>query len=164
MKNDKYFPELINKYSYNPITGFVTVIDTGHIIVSTQNGYPVMQYYVDGRNVKLAIHRFAMWFHGYEIYNNQIDHINGIRSDNRLINLRIVNASSNRRNSAKPNTNKSGISGVCWHKHKASWEVKGLRKTIGYSRDFFEACCMRKSWENRVGGYTSRHGVVDSKY
>jgi hypothetical protein len=47
--------------------------------------------------------------------------------------------------------NKSGITGVYKEKQTSSWKayirVKGSQITLGRFRDFFEACCARKSAE-----------------
>lgn len=53
----------------------------------------------------------------------QIDHINGDRSDNRLVNLRCVSIAENRRNQKTPITNTSGFIGVGWHKHTGKWRA-----------------------------------------
>lgn len=47
----------------------------------------------------------------------EIDHINGIRSDNRITNLREATRSENSHNLSKLPTNTSGFPGVSWHKH-----------------------------------------------
>ena len=51
---------------------------------------------------------------------------------------------------AKHNT--TGIRGVSWYKPTQSWLARGSheRKVLKlyYGKDFFEACCARKSWEN----------------
>jgi len=53
--------------------------------------------------------------------------------------------------------NTSGLKGVTWDNSpkKQRWFVRGVTKgvyTFLYQGpDFFEACCARKSWENRVG-------------
>ena len=50
-------------------------------------------------------------------------------------------------------TNAFGVSGVSWHaaaqKFRVSIRAAGRRFYLGLSPDFFEACCIRKSAENR---------------
>ena len=64
------------------------------------------------------IHRLVfMWHHGF--VPEQIDHINGVRSDNRIENLRQATASQNNQN--RKATSSSGIKGVHWHKQSRKW-------------------------------------------
>lgn len=52
-----------------------------------------------------------------------------------------------------PRSAKFGILGVRWMKREATFAANGYdgRRTVhlGCSKDFFEACCMRKSYEAR---------------
>lgn len=58
----------------------------------------------------------------------QVDHINRIRHDNRLINLRLVTSQQNKFN--------RGAKGYHWNKHARKWhaqiKINGKRKHIGY--------------------------------
>jgi len=83
------------------------------------------------------------------------DHINGIRSDNRLTNLRAVSNKENHRNLNR--LSKSGILGVCFKEARSNWVVKISTKYIGSYSDFFEACCARKSAELEEK-YHENHG------
>jgi hypothetical protein len=63
-----------------------------------------------------------------------IDHINGVKSDNRFENLRDVGADGNSQNVRKPNKrNKSGFMGVIWFQNKwrASMTVNSKTKWLG---------------------------------
>lgn len=64
-----------------------------------------------------------------------VDHINGVRNDNRWLNLRRADASQNCWNSKKPSTNTSGAKGVSFHKATGKWQVRirvrGKQKHIG---------------------------------
>lgn len=66
-------------------------------------------------------HRLA-WFyvHGYWP-ENDIDHINRIRDDNRICNLREVSRICNVINSNKSTRNKSDVVGVSWVKKRNKW-------------------------------------------
>lgn len=50
-----------------------------------------------------------------------IDHINGIRDDNTIDNLRESNHQQNQRNQKKPMNNTSGYKGVSWNKCNKIW-------------------------------------------
>ena len=66
---------------------------------------------------------------------SQIDHINGIRNDNRIENLRWVNQSQNQRNKKKLFNCSSQYKGVSWDKNKNKWEanisINRILKHIG---------------------------------
>lgn len=82
---------------------------------------------------------------------NQIDHIDGDPSNNKISNLRDVKATENQRNKRVPINNTSGCIGVSWDKSRSKWMAKikidSGSKTIGRFKDKFEAICARKSAE-----------------
>lgn len=54
----------------------------------------------------------------------QVDHINGDSSDNRLENLRLATNTQNARNRGKSKHNTSGYKGVFWHKATNKWTAQ----------------------------------------
>jgi hypothetical protein len=89
---------------------------------------------------------------------DQIDHINGDPSDNRICNLRSVSNAENSRNSARPINNTSGVRGVYWHQSKNKWRARiGKNISLGYFADFDEAVAARKAAEAERG-YHPNHG------
>lgn len=44
-------------------------------------------------------------------------------------------------------TNLTGIAGVTWVSSRNVWNVQLNRRRLGQTKDFFEACCLRKSGE-----------------
>ena len=79
-------------------------------------------------------HRLAWFYIHGEWPIGLIDHINGIKTDNSLINLRIVSAEGNSQNIHNPNKrNKSGFIGVIWFQNKwrASITIKGKTNWLG---------------------------------
>lgn len=96
-----------------------------------KNGYVLI--HVDGKRRKA--HRLAwLYMHG-ELPIEYIDHVNCIRSDNRIINLREANKSENEHNRTKYLNNKTGFKGVSWHKASQKWQscikVNGKQKHLG---------------------------------
>jgi HNH endonuclease/AP2 domain len=63
-----------------------------------------------------SAHRLA-WFYVHKVWpENEIDHINRIRNDNRIANLREANRYQNSYNKAKASSNSTGFKGVTRHK------------------------------------------------
>jgi len=50
-------------------------------------------------------------------------------------------------NQRKRCTNTSGITGVYWHKTRKDWQVEFQGTFLSRTKDFFKACCLRKSAE-----------------
>lgn len=79
-------------------------------------------YLVIGVNQKLyRAHRLVWLYHKGEWPKKDIDHINRIRDDNRIENLREVTKSQNRQNNAVTKASKSGVIGVWLHKGTNKW-------------------------------------------
>ncbi len=72
-----------------------------------------------------------------------IDHINGVRADNRLVNLRQATKAQNNTNSMTPKTNTSGYKGVTWNKYSGKFlaQIRFKRKSyfLGYFTEAEEA-------------------------
>ena len=70
-----------------------------------------------------AAHRLA-WFYVYgEWPAHQIDHINGDRTDNRLINLRVADNKQNQENIGLRSNNTTGFRGVSFNKKSKMYEA-----------------------------------------
>jgi hypothetical protein len=88
-------------------------------------------------------HRLA-WFYYYgEWPNGQIDHINGNRDDNRIVNLRLATYQQNQANSKIRVNNRTGFKGVHFHKlsklYMARVMVAGKSHLLGYYKTPEEA-------------------------
>lgn len=88
---------------------------------------------VNGKTV--MAHRIAWAMYYGEWPKNDIDHINGIKDDNRIENLRDVSRSLNTRNRHRRVDNTSGVSGVSYLKGRDRWtayiNVGGKKVTLG---------------------------------
>ena len=113
---------------------------------------------VDGR-MYLA-HRLA-WLIHYGEWPDEVDHINGDRKDNRILNLRNAGRQENCKNQPLFAHNKSGVSGVRFLSREKRWiaqiGVKGKTHTLGYYRSFLDAVKARKTAEEEYG-YHQNHG------
>jgi len=82
----------------------------------------------------------------WRMAKNQIDHINRVRSDNSIKNLRAVVCSENMQNKATHPKNTSGYRGVDWYKKECKWRARigimGKQKNVGLfstAEEAFEA-------------------------
>ena len=108
-------------------------------------------------------HKIA-WFLHFNQWPEYIDHINGIRDDNRISNLRLSNPVKNSRNRKRPSNNTSGCTGVYKYSDK-SWQARihdnGKTVILGMFSTFDEAKKARKDAE-KLFGYSKNHDRVTS--
>lgn len=106
-------------------------------------------------------HRLAWLYVFGEHPEGQIDHINGLRSDNRIINLREVTQQENLKNIRRRDSNKSGHTGVCWSNCAKKWisyiDVNKKRKHLGTFADIEDAVAARVK-ASREFGFHDNHG------
>ncbi len=111
---------LIRVLDYNPETGVFTwkAPLSNRVKIGDIAGLPDRHGHIQiGINgVRYGAHRVA-WFYTNLVWPlNEIDHINGVRGDNRIINLREANRSQNNCNRGKASHNSTGLKGVTRHK------------------------------------------------
>jgi len=124
-------------------------------------GYIAIGIYTNGINKLFRAHRLAwLYVHG-NIPKKYIDHINHIRNDNRISNLREVDISANQKNMSKSKANSSGVTGVVLDTRQGKWlaliGVKGKLIRIGIYEDKNEAICARLH-ANKLYGFHQNHG------
>ena len=107
-------------------------------------------------------HRVAWAVYYGEWPDDEIDHIDGSRANNKIENLRAASRSENCLNIAMKSSNTSGVTGVSWDKINELWESRihnnGKCKRLGRFACLSAAAIVRKAAESRYG-YTERHGT-----
>lgn len=95
----------------------------------------------------------------YGWFPDQVDHINGLRDDNRLCNLRAADNTTNARNSKLRVDNTSSRVGVSWHENRwrALLFIDGRYISLGRFTDFDAACAARAAAEVAYG-FHPNHG------
>ncbi len=119
----------------------------------TKGGYVKVFLSNGGKIKQFDVHRLvALTFIPLESHNQVVDHINGIKTDNRLENLQFItqrhNASKDRRGGS------SKYVGVSWSKISRKWKV-GIRvnnknQHLGYFEDEYEA---HLAYQNKLKEY-----------
>lgn len=152
------YENLKEKYYYNPFLGIFVNRKRGIIDGCIDSlGYVALCI----RGEQIRGHRLAFLYMEGELPKSGVDHINGVKSDNRWANLRHADQSINMKNARIKSNNSSGITGVYWCKRKGKWQVQisidGKHTSLGGFKCFFDACCIRKAAEIRYG-YHENHG------
>ena len=125
-----------------------TVNDAGYIIISIFNK-------------RYRAHRLA-WLYVYgEMPSKHIDHINHIRDDNRICNLRDVSHKNNHKNRKLSIRNANGRIGVFWDNDRKRWlasiRVDGKPIFLGRFAEYSDAVNARKNAEI-LYGFHENHG------
>lgn len=102
-------------FTYNPETGKIYGIK-GKEINNLTNGYIRILLYDNNKKIYLKGHHFAWYWVNKECLEF-LDHINGIRNDNHICNLRGVTHQQNM-------WNKTKAKGYSWYKKSNKWRVK----------------------------------------
>lgn len=106
-------------------------------------------------------HRVAWVLAHGDVEIEDIDHINGIRTDNRIVNLRAVSRAENLRNQRLKPSNTSGVTGVHWCKKSHKWIAQivadGNATYLGAFNVKADAIAAREA-ANRLYGFHENHG------
>lgn len=120
----------------------------------SSNGY----YRIGIFRKSYMLHRVIFMFHhGY--FPEEIDHINGNPSDNRIENLRAATPSQNGMNKRISGTNKTGVKGVKFKKgaYEASCSVNGVRHYLGRHKELLDAEKIITEFRNKHHGEFAKH-------
>ncbi|WP_426783089.1 HNH endonuclease [Pseudomonas atacamensis] len=87
---------------------------------ASNNGYTRVK--IDG--VQYLAHRLAWFIHYSEWPTGPIDHVDTVRANNSISNLRVCTGSQNQQNQPLRKSNRSGIKGVSWCSALSRWHVQ----------------------------------------
>ena len=97
----------------------------------------------------------------------EVDHINHVRNDNRLVNLRFVTHGGNMRNKSVSSKNTSGVTGVCFlkasKKYMAQISVDWETIYLGIFETLEEAAAAREE-ANLKFNFHNNHGKGRAEY
>jgi len=156
-------------FSYDPETGLLywrargrgrikkkpagTLLSTGYVGIVA-----------DGK--RLLAHRICWAIANSKEPADQIDHINGVRIDNRICNLREAKNSQNGKNMSISKRNTSGVSGVSFDKINQKWRayirVDGVHLNLGRWPSIKQAKLARIGAEKKYFGEWARSKYENS--
>lgn len=131
---------------------------------SNSDGY--RQVSIKGK--KYLVHRIVMLMcYGFYGEGLDVDHINHVRNDNRLFNLRFVTRSENSKNKSVSSKNTSGVTGVCFSKaHRKYIAQIGVNRKLIYLGmfDTLEEAAEARRQADRKYKFNNNHGEGRAKY
>ena len=127
MTKDVLLNYLRERYTYDAATGAIRHKGCDRVLKGAANkkGYHRICITKGKNHTHVFMHR-AAWALFYGRWPSEIDHLNGIKTDNRLCNLREVSRSENDKNRVwkwKPNA-QTGLPGVCYDKTYKDYIVR----------------------------------------
>lgn len=131
---------------------------------SNSGGYLTVQ--VHGR--LYPVHRVVMLMcYGFYGEGLEVDHINHVRNDNRLVNLRFVTHGENMRNKSVSSKNTSGVTGADFLKSKKKYRARIVVdwKVIYLGNyDTLEEAAAARAEANLKYKFNDNHGEGRAKY
>ena len=115
-REDKIKIAIEKGYTYNKENGKIYNNLNEELITKSTDGYLRISLRIDKKVIHIFGHQFA-WYWIYNEIVKCIDHINEIKTDNRILNLRSVTHQENSFNQTKPK-------GYTWDKINNKWESK----------------------------------------
>lgn len=131
--------ELMNEFKYDASTGlFSRSRNRGKWLIGSEAGGLDAKGYVciSINGSKYKAHRLAFLYMVGEI-PSIVDHVNGVRNDNRWCNLRSCNANQNAFNRRVHSNNVLGIKGVAWVEARNRFTGTTMCKGVLISKDFY---------------------------
>lgn len=162
---------------YDPLTGVLTWRDRPRELFPTDRAHKTWNARYAGKPAFTAVDRkgylvgaindinfraarvIFKWVH--DIDPIQVDHEDGDRQNNRLLNLRDVSGQQNQMNMKTPSNNTSGHIGVVWDASRSRWAARikhqGKHIHLGRFIDMKDAIAARKAAEAKYG-FHQNHG------
>jgi len=151
--------QALSLFNYDPQTGCIywKALGKGRIKkreagTQEKSGYRGILIY--GKRIRSHILAWALYHKKWP--KDQIDHINGVKTDNRIENLREATNSQNGKNLPIKSNNNSGCPGVCFDKTNKKWratiKVDHKQISLGRFEDFEKAVSARKNAEIKYYG------------
>lgn len=154
-----YLPRDRNKFSNDFNHKMWNAQYSGKVLSATgRDGY----IKINACGLTMPAHR-AIWVfaNGSIPADLSIDHINHIRHDNRIGNLRLVTAEQNQRNQSMHSRNVSGVNGVQLVRRSGKWLATishdGNQKSLG-TFSTVEAAAQARKKADRELGFHDNHG------
>jgi hypothetical protein len=113
---------------YNPETGKIFGLNGNEIGTKHKSGYIKISLWVENKCCILCAHQFAWYWVNKECVD-YIDHVNGIKDDNRICNLRIVTHQQNHWNRTKA---KGYYFSKSHNKFHSQININGVVKFLGH--------------------------------
>lgn len=131
----------------------------GSVAGSNRDGYIVISLGKNNMHIVTPAHRLA-WLLTFGKYPEElIDHINRVRNDNRISNLREATTSENHQNKGAQKNSKTGVKGVCFRKGRYVAQICDgkKRRHLGQFKDLESAA---KRYADEVARIRTEFGAL----
>ena len=158
VRDQSFFEDGKNTATHNCAAWNRRYAETEALTAINDQGYRIGSIF----NKSYRAHRVAWAMHYGTWPDQEIDHTNGNRLDNKIENLRCVSSTENSRNKAIHKNNTSGVCGVYFCKRDKKWAAviylsNNQKKFLGRFQSIQDAHAARKDAEKKYG-FSERHG------
>lgn len=158
--------DILNVFSYCKSTGEVLRRNNYYSAVAGNRGYKCPKGYLRHSVLGTGVpaHRIVWKLETGVWPDGEIDHINGVKDDNRIENLRLVDTRGNCINRPMRSDNPTGVNGVSFRPGRrkpycAAIGILGVHEWLGSFSSLEEAAEARKAAEARHG-FHPNHGLT----
>lgn len=163
------YEQIVAGLDYNPDTGVIKIVDHSVSVFSKVDSVESKGYLRcrvkrgDDVSMYIKAHRLV-WFYTYKAWPPKfIDHINGVRNDNRISNLRLADHGQNQANRRKDCDGLAPYKGITYNKRCKKWQaqITKAQKTIylGLYSDPLEAAKVYEAASKEYHGEYARAWV-----